>query len=423
MKRIVISILIITLLASTLVGCKGDAGAEKAGNATDSTKTKAESLLFWHTYSDTEEQVFLEQIMPKFEELNPGVGVEVVRMPYDGLKQQLITSIAGGVAPDVMRMDIIWVPEFANMGALEKVSDKDGFDQIKNNVFEGPLNTTFYQGEYYGLPLNTNTKIAIYNKQLLEGLNAEAPTSFDELINLSRQLKGQEDVWGIGLSGTHAWGMPPYFWSLGGRITNDDYTKASGYINSPESVSALETIVALNDEGLIAPCILGEEPGTWGGMEANNYLMIDDGPWYFSMQREAGVEDLVVPALFPSGQEGSHSIIGGEDVVMFSSSKAKDAAWSFMSFLLSEETQVTMGGTGLIPALKSAANNEAFSNDPINKVYVEQLETAFPRTPHYKWERISEEFQLAFEMAIRKEGEPKVLLDELAVKLDGILSE
>lgn len=48
---------------------------------------------------------------------------------------------------------------------------------------------------------------------------------------------------GITVGGANAWGVLPYFWSLGGKLTNEDYTKIDGFVNSPESVKALEQII------------------------------------------------------------------------------------------------------------------------------------------------------------------------------------
>ena len=39
----------------------------------------------------------------------------------------------------------------------------------------------------------------------------------------------------------NTWSIAPLFYSLGGTYTNEDYTQASGYLNSEESVKALET--------------------------------------------------------------------------------------------------------------------------------------------------------------------------------------
>lgn len=429
-------VLLLTLLTVfAFAGCGGQkaadptttapaAGTEKATEQTTAeVKEITGKVLFWHTYSDGEEKLFNDKCAPAFKEMYPKIELEVVRMPYDGLKQQVITAVSGEAAPDVMRMDIIWVPEFAKMGALEALDDKPGFADIKAGVFEGPLNTNYFNGKYYGLPLNTNTKAAIYNKELLSKIGAtEAPKTFDELVEMAKKVKALgNDKWGIGIGGTHSWGMPPYFWTLGGLITDEKFSVATGYLNSDASVKALEKIVALNDEKLIGPCLIGEEPNTWGGMEANNYLMIDDGPWYFSIQKDKGVEEKVICAPIPEGPGGSRSIIGGEDVVMFGGSKNKEAAWAFMQFLMGEQVQTTMAETGLIPGLKAAANSDIIKNNPITMVYIKQLETAFPRTPSPNWEKISEQLGIAYEKAVRKQGTPKELLDEAAKKIDELL--
>ena len=36
-------------------------------------------------------------------------------MPYDSVKQQMIQGVASGTGPDLMRMDIIWTTEFAEL--------------------------------------------------------------------------------------------------------------------------------------------------------------------------------------------------------------------------------------------------------------------------------------------------------------------
>ena len=44
-------------------------------------------------------------------------------MPYDSVKQQMIQGVASGTGPDLMRMDIVWTTEFAELGALVAVDD------------------------------------------------------------------------------------------------------------------------------------------------------------------------------------------------------------------------------------------------------------------------------------------------------------
>ena len=205
--------------------------------STDNATAKPEKvkLEYWHTYSDGEEKVLVDKIKPMFEQSHPNIELNLVRMPYEGLKDQVIAAVAGDAAPDLMRMDIIWVPELGKMGALAKLNDMPGFEDLKSTVFDGPLSTNQYDGNYYGVPLNTNTKVAIYNVDTLKeaGLT-EPPATLDELVKAAEILKSKGKQ-GIGISGMGSWSILPYFWSLGGKLTSDDYKQVDGYLNSPET--------------------------------------------------------------------------------------------------------------------------------------------------------------------------------------------
>lgn len=408
----------ILIISMVLSGCT------KTTSTNDNTEgKKVTEITIWHTYSDTETEVFEKQVIPEFEKEYPNIKVIPTRMPYEGLKQQVIAGVSGDAAPDLMRMDIIWVPEFAKLGALEDITNYEGFKELKKQVFPGPLATNYYNGRYYGLPLNTNTKIAIYNKAVLEEVGAkEPPKTMDELVELAKKLKDKEDKWGIAIGGSHTWGMLPYFWSLGGSITDDKYTKASGYLNSPDSIKALETIASWYKEGLVGPCVLGEQPDTWGGMEGGNYLMMEDGPWYYSIVGEKALKN-TVNSIMPTGKGGSVSVVGGEDLVMFKTSKNKEAAWTFMKWMLTEKPQKIMASTGLVPTNIKAANSKEVQENPFIKNYIEQLKTAKPRTPHPNWEKMSETIGLAFESVLRGERDAKSALDEAAKICDELLKE
>lgn len=141
------------ILATVLVAC----GNEDASGDQDGQKADTVTLEFWHTYSDTEEAIFKEKVLPLFEEEYPNIKINPTRMPNENLKQQVVSAVSGNAAPDLMRMDIIWVPEFAKLGALLQVDTLEGFEEIKNSVFDATLSTNQYLGNYFGVPLDTNT--------------------------------------------------------------------------------------------------------------------------------------------------------------------------------------------------------------------------------------------------------------------------
>ncbi len=432
-KRNVLFGVLAWVLVLALAACSGgsggssNTGSDSGKNDSGAKPAKQVTLEYWHTYSDAEEKVLVERIKPAFEDAYPNITLNLTRMPYEGLKQQVIAGVAGDAAPDLMRMDIIWVPEFAAQGALAKVSAFPGFDELQATLFEGPLATNYYEGGYYGVPVNTNTKVAIYNTAALAeaGLSGP-PKTLDELAAAAETLKGK-GKYGIGISGINGWGMLPWFWSLGGELTSADYTTVDGYLNSDASVKALETIIDWNNKGLVLPAMLGGEPGTWDGVKSGDYLMIDDGPWFYSIlnaeAETSGFDPMkdTVRALLPSGDGGSRSVIGGEDLVIFQNSKHPDEAWTFARWMLSEEPQKMMAELGLIPTNKAAAEAMKTMDIPFIGEYVEQLETALPRTPIPQWGELEGIFNLALEKAIRGEMKPKEALDDAVKQIEAVL--
>lgn len=385
---------------------------------------------YWHTYGEQEERVLYNEIKPLFEEEFPQYELKLTRMPFEGLKQQVITAVAGSATPDLMRMDIVWTAEFAEMGALVDVSTLDGFEEVKEQLFEAPMSTNFYDGGYYGLPLNTNTKIAVYNEKLLnEAGFTEPPATMEELEEAARASVAAGSMGGIGILGLgQTWEWLPYFWSLGGTLTNDDFTQYEGYLNSEASVNALETILSWHEEGLVTPTILNGQPGFWEGIERDHYMMINDGPWYFSIlgsdQARPDPLDYTVFGLIPEGPAGSISPIGGENISIFQSAKNKEGAWEFLKWMTSEEPQAIMAkGTGLIPTNMEAAQDAEFLQIPYVPYYVEQLQTALPRTPTPKWSEIEEHLSLNIEMVFRGEMDLREALDDAAAKADEYLSK
>jgi len=91
------------------------------------------TVTFWNGYGADGDEIttFRNEVLPAFQALYPNVTVETQEIPYDDLRQKLVTGIAGGVLPDVLRADIIWVPEFADQGALMALDEEMGdFDDI-----------------------------------------------------------------------------------------------------------------------------------------------------------------------------------------------------------------------------------------------------------------------------------------------------
>lgn len=407
-----------------LAGCSGTKAPQPSANQPETPKQPDPvTITYWHTYNtdSNENKTLNEVVIPAFTKKYPHITVKAVVQPYDGLHDSLVTAAAGGTTPDLMRMDIIWTPEFAKLGALEALDGYAGFGEIKSAVFPGPLATNTYKGKHYGLPLNTNTQVWVYNPEFLKtaGLSAP-PKSIDEFKKYAAAFKGNKEKFAFAPGGTGTWAMLPLFWSMGGKITNDDYTKATGFLNSDASVAALQGIFDLQKDGAFANTHLGGQPGTWDGYKAGTYGAVQEGPWFFAIMGNE-LKGKMVGAPVPAGKAGSISVVGGENIVMFKSAKNKDAAWKFMQFVMSDEAQTAMAKTGQMPTTKSASASPVMKEAGYYDAYVEQLKTAMPRTPVATWNKIDKVLGDAFEAVFRGKEAPKAALEKAAKEIDALL--
>jgi multiple sugar transport system substrate-binding protein len=104
------------------------------------------TVTYWHTLSDAEVEA-MEEVVAMFEEAHPDVQIEMTRFAYDDFKSALLTGLAGDEGPDTARLDIIWVPEFAELGALVPLDEEmANFQSIADQTFPGPLSTNLWQG-------------------------------------------------------------------------------------------------------------------------------------------------------------------------------------------------------------------------------------------------------------------------------------
>ncbi len=378
---------------------------------------KQATITFWHTYNTDgpETKQLNDVVIPAFERHCPNITVKAVVQPYQGLHDQLVTAVAGGALPDVMRMDIIWTPEFAKLGALTEVDTLAGFDQIKGEVFPGPLATNAYQGKYYGIPLDTNTTVMIYNPKII----ATPPTTMDELKAAAIAAKGT-NKWGLGLGGDGSWNMFPWIWTLGGQITNADYTKASGYLDSPQTIAALQWLIDLKDAGGLGPSTTGGKPDSWGGFQGSNYGMVNDGPWFMpSVGSAMGAK----PAVMPTGPGGSISVVGGENFVIFKTSPNQDADWAFAQFMLSDEAQEDMAAVGQMPVTNSASASSAMTSVDYYGPFIQQLKTALPRPVVPAWTKMDTILSNAFDAALRGKESASQALHDAATQIDPLLGQ
>jgi multiple sugar transport system substrate-binding protein len=384
-------------------------------------------ITFWAQYNTVspEHQALTEQVIPAFNKLYPNITVEAQVFPDTDMRQKMLTAIAGGEAPDIARMDIVQVPEFAELGGLAAIDDMiPDFATYLEQFYPGTVATNLFQGKHYGLPLDTNTRLLFFNPALLEEAGiAEPPGTFEAFQDALTKVQGlgKEDVTGFSEGGTGAWSVLPWIWSNGGGITNEDYTVATGYLNSEGTVGAVNMIKGWLDNGLMSQTIVGGGASTIQELAEGKVAFIVDGPWMPAIFAAQYPDFAFELAPFPTGPGGSVSVVGGEDIVLFESSENKEAALAFMTFITGREAQFAFAATGQMSVLKYLGSSpDVPAHFP---VFQTQLETARPRTPSPAWPKIDEAIGNAVLQVLMGEVEAQAALDEAAATVDELLAQ
>lgn len=433
MKRLVVLVTLLTVLAALLGACAPAAAPAQAPAATaapaaeqPTTAPVAQSatVTYWHSMSNPE-TAQLQKVVDAFQAANPGIKIEATRYASDNdaFKQAMLTAVAGNSLPDVARLDIAWVPQYADDGVLYQLDgNMPEFEALSKSVFPGPLSTNYWNGHYYGLPLNTNTQVLLWNKDWLAkaGIN-DAPKTMSEFAEVACKLSDKAaDTYGYAQGGTYFWAPAPLFYAMGGKIVDDKMTTATGNVNGKESVAAFTMMKDLYDKGCLSPNVMGGGIGTSAGHAEGKYAMIVDGPWMVDIYKGQYPDFKINFAPIPAGPDGkTSSVVGGEDVVIFDGAADKAAAMKWVAWLLNPESQKTMAEVGVMPTVASLSGDPSLP--PYFGVFMEQLKTAQARVPHPKWQQMDDALNQAYQRILRGDQDVQASLDQAAQEIDALL--
>jgi multiple sugar transport system substrate-binding protein len=410
------------LLLMLLSGCGTGDFISTPSKVSELPDASGRTVEYWHTYSDEETRILEQELIPAFEQTHPGIRIQPVRQANnDQLKNTLFTRAVSQRGPDVVRMDIAWIPEFVQRELLLPLEENSGFADVRRQLRPDVMSLGERGGHAYSLPLDVNTKIAIYNKRLLHAAGlTKLPESMRDILAIAERTGSR-----VGIGGLEPWAFLPYLYAMGGSFLNPTYTKASGYLNSSESVQAVQELVDGYNRGVIDPILLQGKRDIWWEVKDGSVLMTDEGPWFYSVldseEQRRALENTLrapVPALSP---DRPTSIVGGESLVLLKNSHVSAEAWVFMEWMVGKEAQLDMAKTGMIPTNLEAVKELSGESGTYTATYLEALRSSFLRPPVGNWTRVNEAFRLGMKQIFEGKTPVKAGLDQLAAQLDALL--
>lgn len=318
--------------------------------------------------------------------------------PVQSNYRSLTSEIAAGNAPAVAGLDVIFLPKFAELGAL---SDIGSFYQglpYKNDFFDALTNEFVrWNNMIYALPFWIDLSLFIYNKEHFReaGLDPESPpVTFQEFIDTARALKsaGYETPLANTLVDTASFFFLPHVWAGGGALFNKDGTEC--LIDEEPAVKALEFFITLQNENLTTDQTARQEWTHEAYISGETSMAYSNSQ--FGTIRDAS-EDLyekTATAMFPKPSGGSQtSFLGGNCITIMkqTESEAYEASKTFLKWLNSEKgMETTVTELGYVPARQSGFDSEFIQeNQGIYSSVERALQEGHPPPMHPQMTQIS----------------------------------
>jgi ABC-type glycerol-3-phosphate transport system substrate-binding protein len=412
-------------------GSGGQLGEAESGTGASTATAGPAHLQLWYQLTGQQADHFA-RVNERFTGEHPKVAVELVTVPEAEMTVKLTAALAAGSPPDMTTLggmtrvaELIESKRVISLSSYRRdLAKLDWYDTLKQVVVRGD--------DLFAMPTQASTLGLYYNADLYEraGLNPNAPpTTWTELLDNAKAIAAPEQQrWG------HYIGTKPitwtseqiwiaYLWQAGGEWLSRDGKQAA--FNSAAGVEALQFWADLVQKYQVTPpkavdnLVMGQdfEGGTVGQMTIYAGWSI----------RAEGMRFPVRTALLPRYKQAA-SVAAGVTIPIFSESKQRDAAWTYLDWLSQPDHLIFyLSGLGSLPPRKSIAESAAWTafavDHPLLRAFVDSQDQA--RLPYYGKgaQDIATLVAQAIEAAVLGQRPPKQALDDAARQANAILAQ
>jgi trehalose/maltose transport system substrate-binding protein len=328
---------------------------------------------------------------------------------------------------DLINMDTIWTPEFAEAGWLRELKGAEEAEAT-DDVLPGPLKSVQWKGKTYAIPLNTNAQLLWYRKDLVP----KPPETWDEMIAMAKKLPAPAGL--IQEQGNKYEGYVVWFNNLvssaGGRIVDESGKPAL----DQAAVKAAQIIKDVATSGRADPSLsTNQEDQARLAFEAGRGAFELNWPYVYAAARDAAKNSPVAKKVYenmgyarwPGVNKGEPSkvSIGGANIGVSVYGRDPALATQAALCMTSRKWQDAEAiNEGLPPVM-----NASYDDPKVRKAYPfadllrEQLKDAVPRpeTPAYSDVTLAVQSSLHPPASLNPQAAIDTLRDRLTTLADG----
>ena len=370
-----------------------------AATAVTASAADKKEVVIWDYFETDAQKQMMQSLIDEFNASQDEYEASHVYVPFADYEKQLTLGIASGELPDLVILDGCGMASFIQLGLFGDISDADiNWDEY----MEGPMESTMLDGKHYGIPFATNCTALFYNKDLFDAAGIDYPdenTTWDEFHEMAKALTKD------GVSG------------FGNAATNTDegtfqclqwlYTAGGSYTDIEDGVDAYKLMQEMIEDGSwTKECVNWTQSDVNNNFMAGNLAMQQNGPWQIP-GIEANAPDLnygvtVLPKKDADSEQAT-SILGGENMGVVNKDDTSGAE-AFLKYYDQTDVMVdAMKQYGSYPPKTEAAKDSYWTDDPIQKAFLTQIDTSIPRGPSAAWPSYSSAIQTGFQPKIHRQ--------------------
>ena len=397
MKRKITIILLFTMVLLTLFGCAGGNQQTPASTSSAEKPAAKAQLTVWHYFTDSTYDTFAKLVKDYNASPTAKGTITEQYIPRNDLLTKYTLGVVSNELPDIAMVDNPDAASFAAMGMFADITAK--FNAWSDNKYQpGPLNSGKYKDKQYTLPIRSNDLALWTNDAMMKAAGVDKlPTTWDELnATCERLKKANSNVYPLAFAAVKSeeatFQFLPFLQSAGANIDS---------VGSVEGIKALTYITNLVKNKYVSGEVIN---WTQNDLEkqfaAGNVAMMVNGPWHIpNLAKDA--PNLKYTVVYIPKDKMYASSLGGENFGITKACKNVDAGWDFMTWLLGTDNSVKFNiAAGTISPHSNATAEMQYPNNPVMKVFIDELAYAVPRGPNPKWGEVSAAIQGAIQESI-----------------------
>ena len=368
---------------------------------------------------------FWEKVVSECEAANPGLIINLEVPGWEQADDSTAPRIAAGTFPDLLNTATIWVPEWADAGAIQPVSDALVPAAVAADFVPALYEkSALYNGQSWGLPIAAASRGLFYNTDLFTaaGLDPAAPpVTWQEFKDAAVAIHDTTGEYGYafdakGVTAFRSFGF--FLWNNGGDFFTDDGKAA---FNSEAGVEALQFLVDLAATGATPDPsgILAEEVGNL--FHAGKLGMFIDGNYQIAVTAGKNPDLQYGVTNAPIATADTPPVTWGVTDTLVAGKNADPARVQAVITCIYQPSVRTEFDVaeGLLPVLQSQAGDPAFA-DPKVQAFAKGLEAARFDPLNPKYSQMQELVKTAMQEAFTGEASPKDALDKAAAAFDAL---